>query len=90
VSQPKLKMTRKYKPISCSFVDEIEIAATQGKKGVVEYMEGGVVNSAEMTVVNWQTENSEEFLISKEGHKIRLDNIVNFLGTPWPGDAQSC
>lgn len=83
-------MKEKYTPVSCSFVDRIEIAATEGRTGVVEYLKDGVPQTDEMTILSWKTENSEEFLISKEGHKIRLDHIITLLGQAGPGADESC
>lgn len=77
-------MSKKYTPVSCSFVDQIEIAATKGSEGEVIYLDEGKVCKAILTVQTWKTECGEEFLISTTGYKIRLDHVVSLHGTPGP------
>ena len=65
------------KNVSCDFYDELEIKATYGKELKITYLNAdgkeSIINSQ---IKNLQTVNKKEFLITKEGERIRLDHII--------------
>lgn len=73
-----------YKPVDCGFVDLIEIAATQKKSGIIQYLEGEKLSSVEDQITTWESIEKQEFLFTKGGLKIRLDRIVSLFGMAGP------
>ena len=65
-----------YKPVACDFVDQIEIAALRKKTGLIRFLDEGVEKEIQDQVINWETENKIEYLITRQGRRIRLDQIL--------------
>ncbi|MBR9921589.1 MAG: hypothetical protein GYB31_12190 [Bacteroidetes bacterium] len=80
-----------YKPVACDFVDQIEIAALKKKHGLIRFMEAGHEHEISDRIVSWKTENKEEFLITRQGRIIRLDQILWLIDQPGPAKTgKSC
>lgn len=73
-------MEDQYQPISCSFYDRLEEAATLGKKVALEYFIDGKLVSDKTRVETFVIENKVEFMILASGKKIRLDRIHSLDG----------
>lgn len=69
-----------YKPIDCDFYDHFEIHAMRGTWLNIEYDEGGHEASLIAKIKNLETKDSEEYLITDQGMRIRLDKVK--LTTP--------
>ena len=78
--------TKLYKPISCDYVDYIEILAMRRTAVNIIYLDQGKEQLLDDDrIVTWETKSKEEFLITKSGLRIRLDFIVSINGQK-PGD----
>ncbi len=67
-----------YKPVACSFYDQLELYGLQGKKITIEYSDvNGFAQVIETEIKTLKIEKSVEYLITKEGLEIRLDLIKN-------------
>lgn len=71
-----------YKPVSCTFMDEVENLATLRKRGRIE--KGTIVyrsNDDEITVedaiLTWESRNGAEYLLLESGLEIRMDHVVS-------------
>jgi len=74
-------LENEYRPISCDYVDHIEHLATIKKVVAISYRDGDVVaTSEEDLLITWKTEAGKEFLYTRNGLKIRLDQIVSIDG----------
>lgn len=69
-------MENSYKPISCSFYDQLETFAVKKIKLEIEYIENNEKKKTQEFISNFKTSNKEEFLILSNGLEIRLDNIL--------------
>lgn len=73
--------TRPYKPISCDYVDYIEHLATLRQSVDIEYkQEGEIVIQKDDIIKTWENEGGVEYLYSRGGLKIRMDDIVAIGG----------
>ena len=75
-----------YKPVACDFVDQVEIAALRKTKGRIRYLDGDTEVEIEDQVVDWQTKNKEEFLVTANGLKIRLDQVIQLFDQTGPAE----
>ncbi|MFM1931484.1 MAG: hypothetical protein RL226_787 [Bacteroidota bacterium] len=71
-----------YKPVSCSFMDEVENLATLRKRGRVEkgrivYQSNDVEMTVEDAILTWESINGAEYLVLESGLKIRMDHVVS-------------
>jgi Rho-binding antiterminator len=72
-----------YKPINCSYYDELEAIATLKKKVRVEYFEEKTpVKVSQVGIINLFTRNKEEFVVLSNGLTIRLDRLISVDGKP--------
>lgn len=72
---------QKYQPISCSFYDFLEAAASRNKEVKIEYYNKNKELVAVSTKVkDLYAKNGEEFITLENGIKFRLDNLVTFDG----------
>lgn len=76
---------KKYKPVNCSFMDEVEHLATQRKrgglgKGQVVYLSNDVEVTIEDAILTWQTRSGVEYLVLESGLEIRMDAVVSLYG----------
>lgn len=70
-----------YRPINCSFYDELESAATLKKKVLLGYEATDEQNLERRVIIaNLQTTQGEEYLIASDGWQLRLDKIVHIDG----------
>lgn len=69
-------MQNNYKPISCSFYDQLETFAVKKTKLEIIYLENNENKKIEAFINNFKTLNKEEFLILSNTLEIRLDNII--------------
>lgn len=70
-------MENKYKPIACHFYDELESLAVKRTKLHIIYSEDNEQKEIEDLIVDFKTQNKEEFMILSSGLQIRLDKIVS-------------
>lgn len=72
-----------YKPINCSYYDELEAIATLRKIVEVEYYEDNLpVKIEEVGILNLYTKNKEEFVVLSNDLTIRLDRLIQVDGKP--------
>ncbi len=65
-----------YKSIDCSYYDQLEAYATLKKKlNLTYYNEKGLIGTRTIQIKTFETKNHEEFLISEDGFRLRLDKI---------------
>jgi len=69
-----------YKPIDCDFYDNFEIHALHGTWLNIEYDEDGHEASLIAKIKSLETKDKEEYLITDQGLRIRLDKVK--LTTP--------
>lgn len=76
-------MSTDYRPINCSYYDELEAIATLRKRVAVIY-EGkqGQQKLEAVGIVNLYTKNKEEFVVLTNGQTIRLDHLISVDGKP--------
>lgn len=67
-----------YKCINCNLYDELESYAIRKTELTVSYIseDGREQLKDSFIIVDFETKNKEEFLISDQGHRIRLDRLV--------------
>lgn len=81
-------MSTDYKPIDCSFYDELEAAATQRRRVALQYFNdlrqlclgSGVIDT-------FFVRDKVEFMRLKSGEEIRLDHIIRLDDKPAPAFA---
>ena len=77
----KATHTRPYSPISCDYVDYIEHLATLRQVVDIEYMhDGQPAIGREDIIKTWENESGVEYLYSRKGLKIRMDDIIAIGG----------
>ena len=79
-----------YRPINCSYYDELEAIATLKKVVTIVYHneQGEEVNVA-TRITNLYTRNKEEFMVLENGTQFRLDRLISADGKAVVGDS-SC
>ncbi len=76
-----MSIDRPYKPIACDYVDYIEHLATFRHQSEIVYRAGeAVLTSKDEWIKTWETRSSVEYLITKSGLEIRLDDIISING----------
>jgi len=73
-----------YIPISCSFYDYLEEAATLRKVATVEYEKEGETVIIESIIKTLFIKSKIEYMLLENGETIRLDHIISFNGKPLP------
>lgn len=74
-------MSKKYKPISCSFYDELELFALRKMKVEIIFKnEEAKEQRTRSSIKTIETSKGEEFLILANGEKLRLDKLVSVNG----------
>lgn len=79
----KLKriMKKEYRPISCDFYDELEIAAMRQTNAVIVYKsEANEEVKITEKIKTIEARSGEEFLILSKGDEIRLDRLISIDG----------
>lgn len=67
-----------YQRISCDYYDFLEMYAVQKKLLLLKYDdEHGATVEKHIQIKTLETKNKEEFMISTEGLRLRLDKIIN-------------
>lgn len=70
-----------YRPINCSYYDELEAIATLKKVVSIVYRdEQGEEVSATTRITNLFTRKKEEFMVLENGTEFRLDRLVSADG----------
>ena len=83
----ELKDSRPYTPISCDYVDYIEHLATLRRAVDIEYrLDGQPQIQKDDRIKTWENESGVEYLISRSGLKIRMDDIIAINGKAPGGD----
>ena len=81
IQQFFMETEKTYKPISCSFYDELEALATLKRECVIEYLSNeGVTKSVSGRIVDFFIEDKVEFLLLQNNQKIRLDFLKTVDG----------
>lgn len=73
-------MEEAYQPISCSFYDRLEEAATLAKKVELKYHDNTDLISKKGIIQTFRIKEKVEFLILDTGDEIRLDKIHSLNG----------
>ena len=75
---------QKYVPISCSFYDYLEEAATLGRLSTIEYMKDNCLVKVESAIQTLLIKNKVEYIVLDNGQSVRLDYLISFNGKPLP------
>ena len=76
-----MKDERPYKPIACDYVDYIEHLATLRQKSDLVYRTGDeVLTQKDEWIKTWENRAGIEYMITKSGLEIRLDDIISING----------
>lgn len=74
-------MSQKYQPISCHFYDELELLAIRQKNCSIVYLdETGNQLEKVAIIIDFKIMDAAEFMLLKDGEKIRLDRLVSVDG----------
>ena len=73
-----------YTPISCSFYDYLEEAATLGRLSAIEYMEDNQVEKVESKILTLVIKDKIEYMVLENGQSIRLDYLLSINGISLP------
>lgn len=76
--------TQPYTPISCSFYDYLEEAATLRLSSTIEYLEGDRNAKIESRIKTLFIKDKIEFMMLENGQSIRLDHLIRFNGKALP------
>lgn len=71
---------KSYIPVSCDLIDQIEIFATSKKIIKLVYIRNNKEVSKDILIKTWETSNKEEFLVTNQDDRIRLDHILSIDG----------
>lgn len=77
-------MDKPYVPISCSFYDYLEQAATLGTEAEVEFKEGDNAAKVVSRIKTLTIKDKVEYMVLENGQHIRLDFLISFDGKPLP------
>ncbi len=77
-------MIKGYQPIDCNFHDKLLDRATRKSKVMLEYDHSNGRQKEEVVFKDVYTKDGEEFLLTENGMKIRLDQIVSIDGEKPP------
>jgi Rho-binding antiterminator len=70
-----------YRPISCNFYDELELAAMRKKPVIIRFMDvAGNERSIQAVIQNLYSVSGEEFMLLDTGEKLRLDQLLSVDG----------
>ena len=76
-----MQTDRPYKPIACDYVDYIEHLATLRQQSDIVYRAGEEeLTSKDERIKTWETRAGVEYLITRNGLEIRLDDIISING----------
>lgn len=70
----------RYVPVNCNFHDQLLHFATFGNVVEVVFAEAGIEKRFSAKVVDVYTENSAEYILFDNGHRLRLDQLVEVGG----------
>lgn len=73
-------MEEEYTPISCSFYDRLEAAATLQKEVEVAYYSNGQTQSIRTIIKTFMIRNKVEYMLLADGREVRLDSIHSLDG----------
>ncbi|MFK7981948.1 MAG: hypothetical protein AB8G86_18355 [Saprospiraceae bacterium] len=70
-------MSQKYQPINCHFYDELELLAIRQKRCLIVYFDEAK-NQLEKSavIIDFKIIAAAEFMLLKDGDKIRLDRLI--------------
>lgn len=77
-------MDQPYVPISCSFYDYLEQAATLGSEAEIEFIEGGERIKIISRIKTFTIKDKLEYMVLENGQNIRLDFLISFDGKLLP------
>lgn len=84
----ELSKTKDYVPIDCGFVDVIEHYATLRKEVLIVYLLDGTQVQLTAVIKTWENTGKAEYMILKNGLRIRLDYIVSIGEHSSPGHCE--
>jgi len=71
----------RYLPVSCDLVDLIEHYATLGTPVKIDYrVDGKLITEQDLLISTWVNDGEGEYLIFKEGLKVRMDHVKTLNG----------
>lgn len=76
-----------YKPIDCSFYDELELIAMRGSEAEIVYLDGEKPMRKRSIIKTLESKGGAEYLVLTDKTEIRLDNLLQIDGKVPP---QSC
>ncbi len=76
--------TATYVPISCSFYDYLEEAATLQKVSKIEFEKEDKTVIIESIIKTLFIKNKVEYMLLENEESIRLDSMISFNGKPLP------
>lgn len=69
-----------YKPIDCSFYDELELVAMRGSQAELVFLEGDKPLRRRSIIKTIESKGGAEYLVLIDGTEIRLDNLLSIDG----------
>jgi Rho-binding antiterminator len=69
-----------YKPIDCSFYDELELVAMRGSETEIVYLEGEKPVRKRCIIQTIESKGGAEYLVLTDKTEIRLDNLLSIDG----------
>lgn len=73
-------MSDEYKPVACSFYDQLELLALKKQIIIIDYINESGTHSLPAIIKELVTKEQEEFLVTTSNLEIRLDKITGIDG----------
>jgi len=77
-------MDQPYVPISCSYYDYLEEAATLKKESEIEFKNGDGIEKIVSRIKTLTIKDKVEYMVLENDLHIRLDFLISFDGKPLP------
>lgn len=69
-----------YKPIDCSFYDELELIAMRGSETEIVYLDGEKPVRKRSSIKTLESKGGAEYMVLTDKTEIRLDNLLQIDG----------
>lgn len=69
-----------YKPIDCSFYDELELIAMRGTETEIVFLDGRNPIRRRCSIQSLESKGGAEYLVLTDKTEIRLDNLLSIDG----------
>jgi len=75
-----VEIKKSYRPVSCDFIDQVEILALRKKSVRITYSDSNDVSQISDVIATWYTKEKVEYLQTTSGIHIRMDDIIDING----------